>query len=327
MEKYSTHLGTISEEQFDQALQRLGLGNFVKAEKITYGIIGQNVFLTSTKGEFVFRGNPISPNQFLIEQFVASKLHKHTNVTVSYPYYVDELTDIFGWSYAIMPRLQGIQIANGGTMLMEIEKPDRLKIARAMAEVLVEMQKFTYKEHGEEASSLMNVYYADEDREEIIQGRQEHIAKLRERHPVTDEDADYIMNILTENIDGLFVPFEPCFKMGDFKEDNVLFSHDAKSGDWEVCGVYDLAYSHFGDGESEIYRAYAMYLEVDVDVAAEFISTYKALKPPREGFEKRLKVHLMGERLGMWEWAMNEQKAWWDENFSLKDWLMFYLER
>ena len=78
---------------------------------------------------------------------------------------------------------------------------------------------------------------------------------------------------------------------------------------WKVCGVYDFAYSHFGDGESDIYRTYAMYLDEDVDIAKTFLNTYTTLKPPRVGFEQRLKIYLMGERLGMWDWAMNEKKG------------------
>jgi len=46
---YAGSLGEISGEQFDKALQKLNLGNFVNIEKVQAGVVGQNVFLTSTK--------------------------------------------------------------------------------------------------------------------------------------------------------------------------------------------------------------------------------------------------------------------------------------
>lgn len=50
--EYSKHLGLISRDQFQAALNRFGLGKFLHAEPIPFGLFGQNVFLTSTEGEF-----------------------------------------------------------------------------------------------------------------------------------------------------------------------------------------------------------------------------------------------------------------------------------
>ena len=51
--EYSKHLGLLSHEQFQMALNRFGLGKFLHAEPIPFGLFGQNVFVTSTEGEFV----------------------------------------------------------------------------------------------------------------------------------------------------------------------------------------------------------------------------------------------------------------------------------
>lgn len=96
--EYSKKLGTITNEQFQKALDKFNLGKFIKAEPISSGNFGQNIFLTTTSGEYVFRGKPHYPWQFPSEQFMAKLLHDKTKTPIPYPYLVDEQTDIFGWS-------------------------------------------------------------------------------------------------------------------------------------------------------------------------------------------------------------------------------------
>ena len=64
---YSRRLGEISPHQFQKALDHFDLGMFVQAEPIPFGLFGQNVFVSSTKGEFVLRGNPHFSWQFPTE--------------------------------------------------------------------------------------------------------------------------------------------------------------------------------------------------------------------------------------------------------------------
>jgi len=78
MPQYSKRLGHITPDQFQAALTRLHLGDYVKAEPVSFGLFGQNVFLTSTRGEFVFRGALHYPWQFPTEQFFVDKLHVQT---------------------------------------------------------------------------------------------------------------------------------------------------------------------------------------------------------------------------------------------------------
>jgi hypothetical protein len=64
VEEYSRRLGKITPRQFQPALDRFGLGVFIRAEPIPFGLFGQNVFISSTQGEFVLRGVPHYPWQF-----------------------------------------------------------------------------------------------------------------------------------------------------------------------------------------------------------------------------------------------------------------------
>lgn len=77
---YSQRLGEITIQQF-------------QAEAVPYGNFGQNVFLTSTTGKYVFRGKPHYDWQFASEQFMANLFHEKTSIPVPYPYYLSRT----GW--------------------------------------------------------------------------------------------------------------------------------------------------------------------------------------------------------------------------------------
>jgi hygromycin-B 7''-O-kinase len=83
--EYSKRLGSITTKQFQVALDHFNLGQFISAKAIPFGLFGQNVFLTSTAGEFVLRGAAHYAWQFPEEQFVAKLLHDKTNAPVSWP--------------------------------------------------------------------------------------------------------------------------------------------------------------------------------------------------------------------------------------------------
>src|SRR5919112_6152635 len=94
--EYSRRLGPIEDGQFRSALQRLGLGEFVRAEPIADGLFGQNVFVSSTTGEYVLRGAPHYDWQLQSERFFARLLHERTRAPVPWPYVIDPAADIFG---------------------------------------------------------------------------------------------------------------------------------------------------------------------------------------------------------------------------------------
>lgn len=109
---YSERLGRISDEQFQAALDRFDLGRFIRAEPIPFGVFGQNVFVTTTTGEYVLRGSPHFWWQFPTEQFYTQQFYDRTQVPVPWPYLIADSPEIFGWSYAIMPRMPGVQLSD-----------------------------------------------------------------------------------------------------------------------------------------------------------------------------------------------------------------------
>lgn len=110
--QYSQRLGMISDTQFQAALDRFHLGRFIQAEAISFGNFGHNVFVSSTTGEYVLRGNPHFWWQFPTEQFFTRQLHERTHVPVPWPFLIDPTPDIFGWSFVLMPRMSGLQLAD-----------------------------------------------------------------------------------------------------------------------------------------------------------------------------------------------------------------------
>jgi hypothetical protein len=98
---YSEALGAISDAQLQAALDRFDLGALVRAEPAQTGLFGRNIFLTTTKGEYVFRGAPWDPRQYGKEAFFSRLIHERTGVPAPWPYLIDNATNIFGWAYAI----------------------------------------------------------------------------------------------------------------------------------------------------------------------------------------------------------------------------------
>lgn len=68
-------LGTLTSDQLQRALDRFGLGRLLSAAPVPFGLFGQNVFVTSSAGDYVLRGCPHYDWQFPSEQFFARLLH------------------------------------------------------------------------------------------------------------------------------------------------------------------------------------------------------------------------------------------------------------
>lgn len=140
---YSQRLGSLSEQQFQAALERFQLGQLISVEPVRLGNFGQNVFLTSTQGAFVLRGAPLDPVQFPCERWFMQKLHEQTQVPVPWPYLLDRSTDLFGWSYVIMPRLPGLSPVSQ-EVKQRLAESERQRIADALGTTLAELHTLTW---------------------------------------------------------------------------------------------------------------------------------------------------------------------------------------
>ncbi len=144
------------------------------AEPAPGGLFGQNVFVTSTHGEFVLRGCPHAAWQFPKERFFARVLHERSRVPVPWPYRLEPSPDIFGWSYAILPKLPGMNVALPDARAA-LTAGEHAEIAAALGVALAELHTVVWDVPGD--------YDPSSDAIRAIDGRFEDrvVARLRDR--------------------------------------------------------------------------------------------------------------------------------------------------
>ncbi len=346
---YSQRLGMISDDQFQAALDRFSLGRFVRAEAIPFGNFGQNVFVSSSTGEHVLHGDPHFWWQFPTEQFYARQLSERTSVPVPWPYLIDPTPDIFGWSFVLMPRMAGLQLAD-----LQVKErlglADRLGIAEALGENLARMQQLTWPITGrynavsntveplELVSELAWPFPPASDpqlasmKPTIIPYSERVKANLRHQMlrarksneaATTSQDIAWVEERIAEAQDALDEPFEPCLVMEDYKEGNLVVTQ--REGRWRVSGVFDLMQCHFGDGEVDLARQIGEYLNEEPSLAAAFFAAYRRLKPLRPGFAGRFPIYMLLDRAILWAFFQSNGLRWWPEQWTFRDWASQYI--
>lgn len=346
---YSQRLGVISDQQFQAALDRFHLGRFIKAEAITFGSFGQNVFVTSTEGEYVLRGQPHFWWQFPTEEFFTRQLHERTRVPVPWPYLIDPTPDIFGWSFVFMPRMPGLQLVDP-QIKERLSAAERRGIAQALGENLAHMQEVTWPFSGRYNVATTSVEPFDlahelawpfpvESRprleemapipisysERVKACLRHNLARAQEHNAVatTAEDLFWVEKRIADAQDALDDAFEPCLLMEDYKEGNlVVTQYDER---WQVSGVFDLMEAHFGDGEADLSRVIAEYLDEDPQLARAFFDAYRQYKPLRPGFAQRFPIYMLLDRAILWDFFQFNGWCWWDENWTFRDWASQYI--
>ena len=315
---YSERLGSLRNDQLQSALGRFDLGDLLDAEPVPIGLFGQNVFLTSTKGAYVLRGSPHSAEQFPKEQFFVDLFHERTDVPVPWPYLIDQTTDIFGWSYVIMPRLPGLQIGDPDVR-ERLTANDRLALADAMGQSLARLHDLNWPQCGEYDFESQTIKPIDTDFAEWFSSRLLHwLDRCRAASAATtDADVAWVSKLLLDARDALEVPFQPAFVHQDFKEGNSIAQRTAEG--FQVTGVFDVGGGYVGDGEEDFARSVAPYAREDVALARRFLEAYRANRPLRQGFEERFPVYMLADRLIIWEYGQRNN-IWFQKGVSLQEW-------
>ena len=280
------------------------------------GLFGQNVFVTSTQGEWVLRGAPHYDWQLPSELFFARLLHERTRAPVPWPYIVDPTEDIFGWSYAVMPRMPGLQ--PGGA---EISTEDRLGMARAMAENLALVHELTWPFAGSYDLVTDTIAPITESWADWVTAEVREWLALARGHSdrTTDADVGWVEDLLYAARAALGEPFLPRVVLRDYKEGNTVMSRTA--GGWRVSGMFDLMEASFGDPEMDLVRQTALYLDEEAELACRFLRTYLKARPPRPGFEERFPVYMLRDRLIVWEYFQRPgTEPPWQQRLTLREW-------
>ena len=329
--EYSKRLGSISPGQFQAALDRFELGQFIHAEAIPFGLFGQNVFVTSSAGEFVLRGAAHYDWQFPKEQFVANLLHAQTRVPVPYPYLLDDDETIFGWKYgyALMPRMPGLQLADA-QVLKSLSFEDRQAIAHTIGENLHTVQQAQWQFSGQYDYTTRTIRAFEDDFGGWLVSELRRLLQLSISFETgtTRGDETWIESLIEETQAALSVPFPPVLVLHDYKEGNLTVTRQANR--WQVSGLFDLMEALIGDGEYDLVRQLALYMEEsDLSWAQAFLAGYQLNTPLRPGAAKRLALYLLYDRMIVWEyWLRPENVARWEyANRSAKAWISPYLDK
>ncbi|MEK3672384.1 hypothetical protein [Paenibacillus sp. FSL R10-2771] len=81
----SNKLGVVHDDQMQLMLDKFNLGKLISFQKTVNGAMGQTMYVSSNEGEFILKGNPLYPGQFIEEKYFIENIHKRTNVTVPTP--------------------------------------------------------------------------------------------------------------------------------------------------------------------------------------------------------------------------------------------------
>jgi aminoglycoside phosphotransferase (APT) family kinase protein len=334
---YSERLGAISNAQFQAAASRLGLGQFVKAAPAATGLFGQNVFVTTTTGEFVLRGAPHWVKamhetawrqedrwQFTKEKFFAAQLHERTNAPVPWPMLHDESSDIFGWPYLVMPRMPGA-CYDERSIMKALPAEHRRSIAVALAATLADAQRLTSSFAGDFGiTSIALEPYASGATQHVID-ETDMLVKMATQHgTMTDADRAWI-DAAAEQALAIAGSRPNTFVHGDYKLNNLTVM---QGGDgWRVSGLFDLHEARFGDGALDIVRQCCGYLDTEPELAAVFIDSYVARVAADPRIKALLPLYIINDRMKFWEFFTRpDARAAWSIGKTFCGWAERYVD-
>ena len=306
--KYSERLGVIEPDQLHEAAAYFDIGEVLDASAPVGGLFGQNIFLTTTEGEYVLRGHPHGHVQLTKERCVARFIHERSSLPVPWPYEICENTEVFGWTYAVMPRIPG---TSGGVAWAGASEDERIEVAAASGEALAMLQEATSETFGPYDAQL-DAFVAMDDFAEWWLHRFEYWRGLcRAINALSTEAERYIDEILERHAPALSEPFTPVLVHHDFKPGNLNFERDGET--FVATGVFDLMEAYLADGEEDISR---MLWSVQTDdERGAFMDAYVADVPLRDGCEDRAILYALADWIVIWEYGKRNGVWFGDQTF------------
>ena len=317
--EYSKRLGVLTHAQLQAALARFELGELLAAEPAPSGLFGQNVMLTASTGEYVLRGAPWPAWQLRLECAAAERIHTRSSVPAPWPYRIEEATDLFGWSYALMPRLPGTCLTDHDA-LAALGAADRLGVARALGEALAELHHPACDAIASFDPASGRFVPLGISHGDAFRGyARDWLARCRAASRATTEaDAAWVESLIEDAAAALAVPFAPALLHTDFKENNVVLQRDA-AGRWRVTGVFDLMGCCIADGEYDLARFFSAHVVARPELAREFLAAYARARGLRAGFAERFRLYLVTDRLILWEYAQRN-RVWFPRGLGFREW-------
>jgi aminoglycoside phosphotransferase (APT) family kinase protein len=313
-------LGDLRPEQLQHAADRHDLGRVTTAEPLG-GAYGNNLKLTTDRGAWVLRGGapPLDVTMLRRERFFARVVRERSTVASPWPYLIDESSDIFGWPYAVMPRLPGHVLHFG----LDVRWP---RIGAALGRVVADLHRITFPDIGE----------WDADRDAIVarevspadwflarvQRRQDRVAETSS----LDAESAYWVDDLVSAGSAAIGAFEPTYVHGDLGIGN--FVGETTSAGFTFTGVFDLGGGYAGDPDEDLAIPlwWPLYWR-NVDAAHAFFDSYRAEHPARPDEADRLRAYVAISLLSNWEAGHRRGHDWYGGCATFREWAEPLLEQ
>lgn len=305
--RYSERLGPLTGEQLQAALDRFDLGTLQDAAPMPGGLFGQNVLVTSTRGEWVLRGCPHADWQLPKERLAARLIHERTSLAVPWPYLVEASPAIFGWSFALMPRLPGRTRGEEGGA-----------VAAALGSGLARLHELRGEAAGDYDLAADAMLPSPLSHAERVTARlHQWLGWCREAREgcVRDADVAWIESVLAARREALAEPFEACWVHHDWKPNNVLC--EGHGAELRATGVVDLMEGYFGDGEEDLVRCVGIFARADRACIERFTRAYRARWPLRPGFGERYRIYQLIDCLVFWQFGQKNGR-WFAPDLTLR---------
>jgi hygromycin-B 7''-O-kinase len=243
-------------------------------------------------------------------------IHQETDVPTAWPYLIEPSEDIFGWSFAIMPRLSGIRstspdVEGGPSGAAGTAAANALGAGLARLHRATRPQAAIYDpaidalrpRSGEPGPLPMWSWWG------FHKSTPEFLAECVRSGVVSANDGSWAQAIVDLNSEALKVPFTPTLVHHDYKESNVVLGVGQEG--WRVDGVFDLAEAYFGDPEEDLARPVFEYISASLGTEArphhpegarEFLRAYCRQLPLRAGYRERFQLYMLRDCLLIWEW-------------------------
>jgi len=314
----SNRLGTLTREQLQAALTTCDLGTLTGATAIAHGLFGQCLFIASTRGDFVLRGCPHNDQQLALEQFIARTLHDHTTVPVAWPYLVVDDPTIFGWPFAIMPRMPGTT-ANDILDAATTPESERIAIAHAMGDAMAAAAApcpasgfFDLATHGITPDPEGYAVPALRHIREQLTDALRHIPAATHAEDHALADAQFAAGTATIRDD---FPITLC--TSDFTAGNITIQRPDANSPWKISGVFDYFEWRAGDPERTLARMLRAWARTSPDRAAALLAGYTGRLPLRPGARERLQLYGFSDFLVIWNYGHTLAK-WFPDDLGLR---------
>ena len=319
----TSKFGDVTAAQVQSALDRQGLGALTGYEATGKGTGGQTMFIRSTQGEYVLKGNPLYEGQLEEEKNFFTEIRERTGLPVPDPYLIERDEELFGWPYAIMPRLPGSHLGELEER-GDLDADGRIQIAELLTDTLLRMHEWRTGIAGEwnPASRGISRFKAP-----IGSGCPHSILAegCGELFVVTREDWEWVEELLAASAAAFNAFEDPVFVMGDFKADNLLLLHDGER--WRISGLFDFTTGYFGDGAADLPKLASMYSgRGERELAKRFILAYKDGLADKRQFDIRLQVHMLHQKVLDWGCAYAIGAVDWNREWTFRQWASAYVQ-